>query len=348
MFNTYADYRAAWASAEMKDPRVPLNVDIELASVCNLRCPSCFIPDPKFESFISQKSDDGRPLRRLMPKQMAFKIIDDCAEIGVPALKFNWRGESTLHPDYSEIVMYAAQKRSPGLHIMATSPGMFVEYSPQSIPFWELLANTNANCTDSAIDGLMATTKCMVSLDSMNPETYKIMRAGGKLESAKAVITELVRRCHPNLWIRRVLTKLNEKENFYDEVKAEWGDAVKVSEHYCFDRNSRESHELSGCDHDENAKRKYCGYPSQRMVITSRGFAYPCCIDLKETLLMGDINKNSILSIWQGEKFKALRANLRSLKTEAWSETCRNCESWMSYDSPKRDFVQDVLMTKGG
>ncbi len=330
-YETHADYRTAWENASLEDPLIPLNVDIELASTCNLRCPSCFIPDPKFEEFISQKSSDGRSLRRLMPKEMAFKIIDQCAEIGVPALKFNWRGESTLHPDYSEILKYAAYHFS--------FPSM--RNKPEPKEFMELLANTNANCSDHAIDGLMATTKCMVSLDSMNPETYKTMRVGGDLEKAKAVIWELVRRGHPNLWIRRVLTKVNAKEDFFEQVKKEWGNKVKVSEHYCFDRNVQESHELSGCDHDENTKRKYCGYPSQRMVVTSRGFCYPCCIDLKETLFMGDINQQSLVEIWNGEKFKELRKNLRSLNTGAWSDTCKNCESWMSYDVLQRGFVQD-------
>jgi Predicted Fe-S oxidoreductases len=319
IYSSQESYRDAWQKAATEDPPIPLNVDIDLASTCNLRCPSCFIPDPKFEEFISQKSSDGKSLRRLMPKEMAFKIIDQCAEIGVPALKFNWRGESTLHPDYSQIVKYAQNKNS----------------------FLELLANTNANCSDKTIDGLMNCTKVMVSLDSMVPETYAQMRVGGNLGKAKEIIWELVRRGHPNLWIRRVLTKLNAKENFFEHVKKEWGEKVKVSEHSCFDRNATQSHELSGCDHDQNTKRKYCEYPSQRMVVTSRGFCYPCCIDLKETLFMGDIHRQSILEIWQGEKFKALRKNLRSLKTETWSETCKNCESWMSFDAPQRDFVQD-------
>lgn len=279
-----------------------------------------------------------------MPKEFAFRIIDQCAEIGVPALKFNWRGESTLHPDYSEILNYAKSKFRP---IFSTElknetvppwPGMPTATEPI---FLEILANTNANCTDRAIDGLMACTKVMISLDSMVPETYAQMRVGGDLSKAKHTIWELVRRGHPNIWVRRVLSKVNHHEDFFGMVQKEWGAKVHVSQHYCFDRNATKKHEISGCDHDQESKRKYCGYPSQRLVIASTGKAYPCCIDLHETMPVGDISKQSILEIWNGQPMSDLRERLKFLKVGEWSETCRNCESWMSYDAPQRDFVQD-------
>ncbi len=330
-YETHESYRHAWNSADIQDPPVPLNVDLELASTCNLRCPFCFIPDPKFEQFISQKSEDGKPLRRLMPVELAFKIIDECAEIGVPALKFNWRGESTLHPQYSEIVDAAAFWFNPKK-----------QFSSPNRPFLELLANTNANCSAYAIDGLMATTKCMISLDSMVPETYAQMRVGGKLERAKDVISELVRRGHPNIWVRRVLTKLNYKEPFFEQVKSMWGDKVHVSQHYCFDRNQRTKNEIAGCDHDDDLPRRYCMYPSQRLVIASTGKVYPCCIDLHETMPVGDVTRESILDIWNGNALKELRNNLRSNEKSKMSETCQNCESWMAYDAPQRNFVKDI------
>lgn len=324
-YSTHDSYRRAWNEATKTDPPIPLNVDLELASVCNLRCPSCFIPDPAFEKFISQKSEDGRPLRRLMSKEIAFQIISECADLGVPALKFNWRGESTLHPDYAEIVSYAANKNL----------------------FIELLANTNANCTDKAVDGLMACTKVMVSLDSLDPDTYLKMRVGGSLARAKEVVNELVKRKHPNLWVRRVLTKLNYQEPFLQQVKTEWGDSVHASQHYCFDRNKTVANEISGCDHDISGERAYCAYPSQRLVIGSTGKVYPCCIDLHETMPVGDMNKQHLIEIWHGSLLRNLRASLRSLNTKTWSKTCLNCESWMSYNKPQRDFVQDIELVEG-
>jgi len=331
MYLSYQDYRKAWSDAYRIDPPIPLNIDIELASICNLTCPFCFISDGSFDDMIKKPSKDGKSRRRLMPEEMALRIINEAAEIGVPALKFNWRGESTLHPNYSEIMQRAKEwvdcNYDNGVHKCDS-------------PFKELLVNTNANCSFKDIDGLMAATKVMVSLDSLNENTYQIMRRGGSLEKAKSIINELIRRKHPNLWIRRVITEDNKNEDFIGQVKATWGDSVHASEHYCFDRNKASNHEIVGCDHDYENERTYCGYPSQRITITSAGLVYPCCLDLCETMPVGDINKQSIMDIWNGKELKQLREELRNNTFK--SETCKSCHSWMSYKRPERNFVQDV------
>lgn len=340
MFDSRETYRKAWNDAYTIDPDVPLNVDIEIASLCNLTCPMCFIPDPAFDSFIRTKAADGKPKARIMPTEMAIRIIDQCADIGVPALKMNWRGESTLHPDYAHILNYAGawgkDRRNLPVPPSDWSRGICGR------AFHEILVNTNANCPDSAIEGLVSATKVMVSLDSMVPATYAVMRRGGSLEKAKATIKELIRRKHPNLWIRRVLTRDNDKEPFAQSVRAEFGESVHISEHYCFDRNVLSHHERSGCDHDVDVEggRTYCGYPSQRIVVASTGLCYPCCIDLHEEMPVGDITKESLESIWNSQRMRDLRSELRSNTFR--SKACQNCESWMSRNSPQRNFVQDV------
>lgn len=321
MYSTKEDYRKAWESAYFDDSPIPLNIDLELASVCNLECPFCFIADKAFDSMIREKGSDGKSKRRLMPKEMALKIIDQAAEIGVPALKFNWRGESTLHHDYSEIIKHAAKRQ-----------------------FHELLVNTNANCQEKSIDGLMAATKVMVSLDSMVPETYAKMRVGGSLNLALEVIAELVRRKHPNLWVRRVITRENKQEQFTQQVKERFPEGVKVSEHFCFDRNEKERHEAAECGHETlgveaEIARTFCGYPAQRVVVASSGLCYPCCIDLHEQMPVGNINTQTIDEIWNGVPMRMLRRELRAGVYK--SDACKNCQSWMSYKAPQREFVQD-------
>jgi radical SAM protein with 4Fe4S-binding SPASM domain len=171
--------------------------------------------------------------------------------------------------------------------------------------------------------------------------TYAKMRVGGNLERAKDVIKALLRRQHPNLWVRRVLTKDNAHEPFANMAYQEFGrDGLHVSEHYCFDRNEAQRHEAPGCDHDGAVKRTYCGYPSQRIVIASSGLAYPCCIDLHEEMPVGDYNTQLLTDIWHGEPMRKLRAELRAGQYK--SSACINCQSWMSHDTPQRGFVQDV------
>lgn len=337
-------YRQAWKDSEKNTPPVPLNVDLELASVCNLSCPFCFISDGSFDKMIKMKSDDGKPRRRLMPTEMAIRVIDECAALGVPAMKFNWRGESTLHPDYSKILKHAAGKR----HTSAIEDGFYspVELRNPVPAFHDLLVNTNANCQDHAIPGLMAATKVMVSLDSLVPETYAEMRRGGDLGSAKRVVHKLVALEHPNLWVRRVITKRNENEGFYWDVKRTFRPfgSVHVSEHFCIDRNEVANYESGDCTHDL-LPRRFCGYPNQRIVVAATGKCYPCCIDLHETMPMGDVRFQTLEEIWSGVRMRRLRKVLTRGNVREWSAACRNCESWMSYDVPQRGFVSDVELS---
>lgn len=324
---TRESYRAAWDSAFEVDPPIPLNIDIELASVCNLRCPFCFYGEADWNKRMEKKAPDGKPLKRLMPTEMALRIIDEAAIIGVPALKFNWRGESTLHRDYSKIIQYARDKVIKPLGYMAGGP---------MVPaFHDLLVNTNANCPDSAIDGLMAATKCMVSLDSTVEETYRAMRVGGDLDHALRTCKTLIRRGHPNLWIRRVITKANIAEPFARRVREILGDGKYfISEHHAFDRGDT-NHALYQGDFE----RTYCGYPSQRLMIASDGTCFPCCVDTDGTMKVGDINKQTITQVWRGDPMRYLRATLRDDVFK--SKICKNCESWMAYKAPQRDKVQD-------
>ena len=312
----------------MQDPPIPLNIDLELASVCNLACPFCFYGEADWNAEMQKPAEDGKPKKRFMPFEMASMIIYQAAALGVPALKFNWRGESTMHPQYAQILRLAADMRrtppkAPSLNGSATNI------------FHDLLVNTNANCKPEAVDGLMSATKVMVSLDSLVPETYKKMRVNGNLDRAVEVIRELLRRGHSNVWVRRVITLQNQDENFPFQARAAFGSEVHISEHACFDRNADEHHQLN----DPRFERTYCGYPSQRMMIASDGTVFPCCVDYDGTMPMGKIPHQNILQIWNGDRFRTLRAELRANTFK--SKACANCTSWMAYKAPERALVQD-------
>lgn len=328
MFKSRDDYRGAWDRAYEDDPPIPLNIDIELASLCNLACPFCFYGEASWNDEMEKAAEDGKPKKRFMPADMAFLIIQQAAALGVPALKFNWRGESTMHPQYAEILQFASQMR----RIPPAQPGL---NGAASRAFHDMLVNTNANCKPEAVNGLMFATKVMVSLDSLVPETYSKMRVNGNLDRAIEVVRELIRRRHPNVWVRRVITLQNQDENFAGQARAMFGPDVHISEHACFDRNTDERHQTNGYEYD----RTYCGYPSQRMMIASDGTVFPCCVDYDGTMPMGKFPHQNIFQIWHGDRFRTLRSELRGNTFK--SKACANCTSWMAYKAPERSLVQD-------
>lgn len=335
MFPTQASYRAAWETAYTQDPIIPLNLDIELSSACNLRCPFCFIADPNFDNMIREKSEDGRPRQRLMPTEMAISLIDQAAKLGIPALKFNWRGESTLHPDYSKILTYARNKTRGGCNECDGYEA-----------FYDILINSNFDFKPRALEGVLSATKVMVSLDSCNPEIHANMRVGSNFFNVLGNIRQVLQAGHPNVWIRRVVTSLNKHENFKADCNRAFGNFGKfqVSEHMVFDRNVEEKHSPDVHLSAPELERQYCGYPSQRLVITSAGLAIPCCIALMENLIVGDVKKQSLTEIWNGEKLKDLRVVLRNSEKEKMSDACKSCSSWMAYKHPYRELVKDKAL----
>jgi MoaA/NifB/PqqE/SkfB family radical SAM enzyme len=75
----------------------PLSLDIEVAAICDLACPFCYrqaiaTPDKTI-------TDD-----------LFYRVMDQGAELGVPSVKFNWRGEPLLHPRLPALIDYAKQK----------------------------------------------------------------------------------------------------------------------------------------------------------------------------------------------------------------------------------------------
>jgi MoaA/NifB/PqqE/SkfB family radical SAM enzyme len=75
----------------------PLCVDVETAAVCDLACPFCF------RQFVATPD-------KLIDEALFHRIIDQMADLGVPSLKLNWRGEPLLHPRLPALVDYAKKK----------------------------------------------------------------------------------------------------------------------------------------------------------------------------------------------------------------------------------------------
>lgn len=342
MFKTREDYRKAWDNAYQEDSPVPLCVDIELASACNAKCSFCLYGDRDWREEMAEKDWDGQTKKRFMPAEMALRIIDEAAAAGVPSLKFNFRGESTLHPQFSAVIQHAsswrvtnlgtAYRHISGSHIGGSRPA-----------FHDILVNTNGNCPPSAINGLMAATKVMVSLDSMEPETYAKVRVGLSLPKAQATIDALVECGHPDLWVRRVVCQDNKHEDFAKSVYTRWPKGVRVSEHYAFDRNHY-ANEAVHAEDPSNWERTYCGYPSQRVVIEASGRMVPCCIAWSGELTGGFYPAMSIMDYWNSPWRKKLAQELRAGQFS--NEKCRKCTSFMAYKRPERAMVQDVEVAR--
>lgn len=82
-------YPEVMAKIQRGERVYPLNIEVDLANTCNLRCRWCAFA----------YTHDSQQL----PYDLALRVIGECADVGVKALTFTGGGEPTTHPRFAEI-----------------------------------------------------------------------------------------------------------------------------------------------------------------------------------------------------------------------------------------------------
>jgi len=172
----------------------PLCVDLELAAICDLACPFCF------RQWIATPD-------KLMRKELALRILEQCAQLGVASIKLNWRGEPLMHPNLPEIIDRAKQ-----------------------LGILETIINTNAvTLTEDKSRALIDAGLDMIiySFDGGTKQTYEQMRVGRFKENRFEPVYENIRRfatirsemgaVFPITKIQMILTQetFGEQESFF-------------------------------------------------------------------------------------------------------------------------------------
>lgn len=75
----------------------------------------------------------------------------------------------------------------------------------------------------------------------------------------------------------------------------------------------------------EQAGRKVlCDWPWEKMTVSWDGDVVPCCFDYNKRYALGNINTESLLDIWNGEKMHALRREM--IANKVTNPLCQGCE----------------------
>ena len=116
----YKNYRRMWhelaKKREIRD--YPLQVDLEMSSKCNLRCPMCYTTTDEFLEKVPSK---------YMDIELYKKIIDEIAG-KVFAVRLSFRGEATLNKNFIEAIKYAKDKGIKEVSTLTHGKKMTGEY----------------------------------------------------------------------------------------------------------------------------------------------------------------------------------------------------------------------------
>lgn len=303
----YFKYRFKYRYGKNLKLSSPVDVSLELASQCNMSCEYCYHSDPEKLPF----------KKGLMSYDIGAKIIREAAVLGVPAIKFNWKGESTINPEFFALTDLAKR--------LATRS-----------TFIDRLTNSNfkfRHDKEDIFEGLCNQTKVKVSYDSFDERVFEKQRRGGDHSLTTKNIDKFYnypKRKNTELVIQAVRTKLNAHEDIEGLAKKRWPYANVSIRDMVTGRVDKNLDDLENRSRDLN-NRQSCLQAHVRLIFNHKGIALPCCPDISEKLSLGTIEHQSVEQIFNGARAKMLREKLKNKSAFKTFESCMKCPSFESY-----------------
>lgn len=260
---------------------------------------------------------------RTMPTEKALELIDDCVEMGIPAIQYTGGGEITAHPQHVEIMKYALDK---GMDVALVSHGEIFR--------------------EGHIENLLRCKWVRFSLDSATPETYGMIRRINpkRMERTLANIRKLVEArkqyiadgnpCDLVIGIGFVVTKENWKEvllgaqlakslgadnirisavfqpddtayfdGFHDEAAALCKEAELLGDasFRIFNNFGERYQDLA----DKSPEHPFCGYQHFTNFVGATMDSFRCCVlAYNERGRIGSMKDQRFKEMWESEQKK--------------------------------------------
>ena len=312
----YWKYRYKYNNAPLLNLKVPVDLSLELSSACTLKCSYCYHSDPANLPF----------KKKLMDYDLAKSLIEQGAEIGVHSIKYNGRGESTMHPRFKDITALGKSLARGGTYIdRLTNSNFYFRQNKEDI-----------------YEGLSHQTKVKVSFDSFIPEVFEKQRTGAEYGLVYRNVDSFYN--HPlriksetKIVIQAVRTLLNKDEDIETRVKGVWPEASVSVRDMVGGRVEKDVSEFEKVTRD-NRPRQTCIQAHARAIVHSDGKIAPCCPAFKGDLIIGDANRDSLHTVFNSMIAKQLRIDLKT-GAAFKSEPCKGCSSHESYKGfkPNKD-----------
>jgi len=266
-------------------PKFPQRLEIELVSDCNLRCVYC----PRH--YINN-------LTGYMDFDLFKKIIDEAVLYPDTVFVLHRRGESMLHPKFTEMLNYIAGKFKEVQ--MATNATMLTSEKYQAI-----------------VNGLD-----FLSFSLDTPERFNKTRLPAKYEKVEAKILDFLDYNKGRVKTQASMVKTSDTTDEmcmeFTEIWKNRVDRVRIYEEHSTDGNF-------GSLKNPRSERKPCVMPIYEMLIYDNGIVARCNHDW-DSDGMGDVTQNTIKEIWMNPKYIDLRK--QHLTQKLTDPVCSKCDSW--------------------
>lgn len=289
----YRQYRKAWTDHAKNQvvSQWPLLVDIEVSSLCNLKCPMCYTITDEFKEKVSAG---------FMSEKLFYKIIDEISG-NVYAVRLSLRGEPTLHPHLVDFIKYAKKKGIKEVSFLTNGSKLTDDFIRELI--------------DAGIDWIT------VSIDGVG-EVYESIRKPLTFEEIYKRIKRF-KEIKEELKIHKPVIKIqgiwpsikNNVEEYYNLFEP-------LTDSIAFNPL------IDYLDHDTDIvydEDFSCPQIYQRIIVASDGKVLMCSNDEENMNVIGDLSQENLYDIWHGEKLEAVRKAMKTPGGFKSLDVCKKC-----------------------
>lgn len=285
-------------------PAFPKRITIEISSLCNLACVMC----PR--KFVSGKAG-------IMDEGLFRKIIEEIQEENVDAVVPFFRGESLLHPGFTDLLVLLREKCKARIQL-ATNGLLLNERMIRDL------------LLEIQIDFIS------FSLDALTEKTYRKIRIGGDYDRVMENVHGFLRK-RADLPSCRTVVQVSATENSTnrEEIPAfieYWKERVDRVRIYPRHSDGGKFGSLATPESRRpDTSRGPCAKPFTDFVIYADGHVALCNHDWNRggRERIGSVREKSLGEIWNGLTYMSIRN--RHLNRE-WDEIkpCAHCDHWQA------------------
>ena len=278
---------------------------VEATNHCNLRCVMC----PRGEPDLME-----RPLGS-MSDEVLERVLDDARFFADPCW-FHWFGEPLMHPRLFEHLDLVKSRGVPNLGI-STNATLLDDRRRRAL-------------LDSPLDTLM------IAIDGTDAATYERIRLSDRheyeevVENARSFLA--LRRSRASATPRTVLSiiVMRQTEPQLAEFREQWMEAGADDVVFKpFTTWGGQTGDFTDLDAPTVRARfgagraNPCSFLWEGLVIAWNGLVVPCCFDYDAKEVLGDLTRQSLAEIWNGEPYQRLRRDERDGCND--SALCAGC-----------------------
>jgi len=284
-------------------PRLPKNLMIEPTNVCNMRCPTC---------------PTGNKTLNRAPRMMTYdefkSIIDQCKGSVKHITLWNY-GEPFLNNHLLKMIHYAVEAK---ISVCTSTNGQFFD----SIEFCSELVESGLNrliiCLDGAdqvtiekfriganfdriVQGIRNLLSAKQNIGVANPHLelqFIVMRHN---EHQKFLMKQLAYDLGVDMYIEKTVGIDANDQNFQEKCRQLLPEDLSASRYYRMDNGSYNL---------KRVMKNFCSWMHTTTVINADGTVVPCCYDLYSQHIMGNVFKEPLTTIWNGEKYQLFRKRI--------------------------------------